>query len=49
MKRKRGIEVIYLGFEMSPNKGLTFTTNRTILLRNSEVVDAGNKSEENGK
>lgn len=47
--RKRGIEVIYLGFEMSPNKGLTFTTNRTILLRNSEVVDAGNKSKENGK
>ncbi|KPJ55069.1 hypothetical protein AMJ47_02175 [Parcubacteria bacterium DG_72] len=31
------IERIYLGFENSPNKGLTFTTNRTILIRNSEV------------
>lgn len=38
--RKRGVEVIYLGFEISPNKGLTFTTNRTILLRNSEIVEA---------
>lgn len=31
------IERIYLGFENSPNKGLTFTTNRTILIRNSEI------------
>ena len=38
--RKRKIEVIYLGFEISPNKGLTFTTNRTILLRNSEIIEA---------
>jgi uncharacterized LabA/DUF88 family protein len=36
--RGRGIEVIYLGFEQRPNKGLTFTTNRTILIRNSEVL-----------
>ena len=33
------IERIYLGFEISPNKGLTYTTNRTILIRNSEVVE----------
>lgn len=38
--RKRKVEIIYLGFEMNPNKGLTFTTNRTILLRNSEVIEA---------
>lgn len=31
------VERIYLGFENSPNKGLTYTTNRTILIRNSEV------------
>ncbi|MBU3934602.1 NYN domain-containing protein [Patescibacteria group bacterium] len=37
--RKRRIERIYLGFENNPNKGLTFTTNRTILVRNSEVVE----------
>lgn len=36
--RKRGIEVIYLGFENSPNKGLTYTTNRTILFRNNEIA-----------
>lgn len=37
--KKRKIEVIYLGFESSPNKGLTYTTDRTILLRNSEIID----------
>ena len=37
--RERNVEVIYLGFENKPNKGLTFTTNRTILLRNSEVIE----------
>ncbi len=47
--KRRKVEVIYLGFELSPNKGLTFTTNRTILLRNSEIVDVGNKSKENEK
>ncbi len=36
--RKRNIECIYLGFEMEPNKGLTYTTSRTILIRNSEVL-----------
>ena len=38
--KKRGVEIIYLGFENSPNKGLTYTTNRTILIRNSEVIDS---------
>lgn len=38
--RKRNVEVIYLGFESQPNKGLTFTTSRTILIRNSEVLAA---------
>lgn len=37
--RRRGVECIYLGFENEPNKGLTFTTNRTILIRNSEALD----------
>jgi len=37
--RDRGVECIYLGFENNPNKGLIFTTNRTILIRNSEVLD----------
>ena len=38
--KERGVEVVYLGFENNPNKGLTFTTNRTILLRNPEVIAA---------
>lgn len=38
--RDREVEVVYLGFEASPNKGLTYTTNRTILLRNPEVIEA---------
>jgi uncharacterized LabA/DUF88 family protein len=37
--KKRNVERIYLGFETNPNKGLTYTTNRTILIRNSEVVE----------
>jgi len=37
--KKRGIERVYFGFESNPNKGLTFTTNRTILIRNSEVFE----------
>lgn len=38
--RDRGIRVVYLGFETNPNKGLSYTTNRTVLLRNSEVIEA---------
>ncbi len=37
--KNRKIDRIYLGFETSPNKGLTYTTNRTILIRNSEAAD----------
>ncbi len=40
---KRKIDRIYLGFEMMPNKGLTFTTSRTILIRNSEVLEFADK------
>ena len=42
--KKRDIERIYLGFEAIPNKGLTFTTNHTILIRNSEVLKFIGKS-----
>lgn len=35
---RRNVENIYLGFEMMPNKGLTATTKRTILIRNFEVL-----------
>ena len=37
--RRRGMKRIYLGFENNPNKGLAFTTNRTILIRNSEIAE----------
>jgi len=38
--RRRNVEVIYLGFEINPNKGLSYTSNRTILFRNSEILEA---------
>ena len=37
--KNQNIERIYLGFESQPNKGLSYTTNRTILIRNSEVIE----------
>lgn len=37
--RDRQVSCVYLGFEAQPNKGLSFTTNRTILIRNSEVLE----------
>ena len=37
--RKRDVSCIYLGFEVNPNKGLSYTTKRTILIRNSEILD----------
>jgi uncharacterized LabA/DUF88 family protein len=33
------IRNIYLGFENNSNKGLTHTTNKTILIRNSEIME----------
>ncbi|MEI6659882.1 MAG: NYN domain-containing protein [bacterium] len=39
--RRRGVKCTYLGFETQPNKGMSFTTDKTILMRNSEVLDFG--------
>ncbi|MEW5908122.1 MAG: NYN domain-containing protein [Patescibacteria group bacterium] len=36
---KREIKTIYIGFENKPNKGLTYTTDKTILIRNSELFE----------
>ncbi len=38
--RKRKVKVMYLGFGHNPNKGLTYTTDKTVLLRDSEVLEA---------
>ena len=37
--KARGVKCVYLGFESQPNKGLSYTTGRTILIRNSEVLE----------
>lgn len=37
--KRRGIKCVYLGFESQPNKGLSYTNHRTILIRNSEVIE----------
>lgn len=42
--QQRDVERIYLGFEDNPNRGLSFTANRTILIRNSEVISFLNKT-----
>ena len=36
---KRNKKCIYAGFENSQNKGIAYTTSRTILIRNSEVIN----------
>lgn len=41
--RKRKVRVIYLGFETNPNKGLAYTTNKTILLRNPQILSSYKK------
>ena len=38
--KRRKVACVYLGFEAQPNKGLTYTTNRTILMRNSEILES---------
>ena len=35
----RNVKTVYIGFENKPNKGLTYTTDKTILIRNSEVIE----------
>lgn len=37
--RNRLVKCVYLGFETQVNKGLSYTTNRTILIRDSEVLE----------
>jgi len=37
--RNRKVSCVYLGLEAQPNKGLSYTTNRTILIRNSELFE----------
>ena len=37
--RKRSVSCVYLGFEIQPNKGISYTTNKTVLIRNSEVLE----------
>lgn len=37
--KARDMRCVYLGFETQPNKGLSYTTDRTILIRNSEVLE----------
>ena len=36
--KSRGVKVVYLGFESNPNKGLMYTSNKTILIPDKEVI-----------
>jgi len=42
--RRRKTEIIYLGFSLNPNKGLSATTSQTVLFRNLEIIEAVRKS-----
>jgi uncharacterized LabA/DUF88 family protein len=37
--KKRGVSCVYLGFESLPNIGISYNANRTILIRNSEILE----------
>ncbi|MEK7651048.1 MAG: NYN domain-containing protein [Patescibacteria group bacterium] len=37
--KNRGVYCIYLGFSLDPNKGLTASTNKTFLIRDSEIFE----------
>jgi uncharacterized LabA/DUF88 family protein len=36
--KRRKIRVVYLGFQVQPNKGLIFTCDETVLLRKTEIL-----------
>lgn len=38
--KARGVKIVYLGFDIEPNKGLIYTTDKTVLFKNSEIVSA---------
>ncbi len=35
--KRRGIKIVYLGFEENPNRGISYNTHKSILIRNSEL------------
>ncbi|HCR81650.1 MAG: hypothetical protein UY13_C0002G0480 [Candidatus Pacebacteria bacterium GW2011_GWB1_47_8] len=41
--KDRQVEIIYLGLESQPNKGLIYTCDRAILIRDSEILKATGK------
>lgn len=43
--RKRGVTVVYVGFEINPNLGLIAKTNDRIIISNKTVLNSGNTSE----
>lgn len=38
--RQRQVKVIYLGFTLLPNKGLTYTCNQTILINDTDIINS---------
>ncbi|MBU3968681.1 NYN domain-containing protein [Patescibacteria group bacterium] len=43
--KKRNTIVVYLGFEENQNKGISYNSNKTILIRNSEIMKFLNPNE----
>jgi uncharacterized LabA/DUF88 family protein len=36
----KGVKVVYMGFENQPNRGMIYTSNKTVLIKKDEVVAA---------
>ena len=43
--RKRGVKTVYLGFEHKANRGLIYTTDDHILIKNAEVLECSKAAE----
>jgi uncharacterized LabA/DUF88 family protein len=43
--RNRGVKTVYLGFEHKPNRGLIYTTDDHILIKNTDVLECGKAAE----
>lgn len=37
--KRRGVKVVYLGFEDQPNKGLMYTCNKSVLIKTPQIVN----------
>jgi len=42
--QKNKVRVVYLGFQLNPNKGLMYTADEVVLFRNQEIIEASKQN-----